>query len=147
MFAGVQAWLGYLNGPLEGFDRFGVPALLPSLSLQIFSCVVAFLLGHLIPIIPDPEESDRFLLWAALRSVLASLLVSTATFELMYLCSRLPVITDVSLSHSFRPWTRIFPMALGASVLPTVYVFLNNAVNGAVAKRWRQSFPGSLRRS
>jgi hypothetical protein len=38
-------------------------------------------------------------------------------------------------------------MALGASVLPTVYVFLNNAVNGAVAKRWRQSFPGSLRRS
>jgi hypothetical protein len=57
------------------------------------------------------------------------------------------VITDVSLSHSIRPWTRIIPMALGASVLPTIYVFLNNAVNGAVAKRWRQSFPGSLRRS
>jgi hypothetical protein len=117
------------------------------LSLQIFSCVVAFLLGHLIPLIPDPEDSDRFLLWAALRSVLTGVMVSMAFFELMYLCSRFPVITDVSLSHSLRPWTGIIPMALGVSVLPTVYVFLNNAVNGAVAKRWRQSFPGSLRRS
>jgi hypothetical protein len=137
----IQLWPGYLNGPLEPLDRFGVPPLLPDVPLQIFACILAFLVGYGYQSVPDPRESDLFLLCAALRSLMIGIVVAAFFFEFFYFLSRMPMISNVSLSHSFRPWTRIIPVALGASVLPTWWAFFNFAGNGWVAKRSRRSNP------
>jgi hypothetical protein len=141
LLALIQLWPGHLNGPLEALDSFGVPPLLRDVPLQIFACIIAFLVGYGFQRIPDPEESDRFLLCAALRSLLIGIAIAAVFFEFGYFMSRMPMISDVSLSHSLRPWTRIIPVALGVSVLPTWWAFFNFAGNGWVAKRSRRSNP------
>jgi len=133
LLAVLQLGPGHLNGPLEPLDRFGVPPLLPDWWLQLFACFIAFLLGYGFSLIPHPEDSDHFLVCAAARSLLVGIMAAAAVFEIAYFCSRLPMISDVSLSHALRPWTRILPLAFGAAILPTWWLLFSD-----VAKRARR---------
>lgn len=95
----------------EGLD--GSP-LYPHVLLRVLSCglgaglAAAGLSFHLRPVRPPGAGH-------LLRAAVPALLAAVFLFEYLYFISRLPAISPVSLSLSFRPWTRIMS--------PTLVVF------------------------
>jgi hypothetical protein len=135
VLAAMEIALIHMDHQLDqALPRLDGPALFPALNLRVFGCLVAFLLGWAFFLLPSPIGSDRILTFAALRSLMVGLITAALVFQFLYFFSRFPAVSDVSLSATLRPWTRILPAAVGMSAVATWFSFFGFAQHAYDAK-------------
>lgn len=90
----------------DTWEGLEVPPLYPHVVFRVLSCglvtglAAAGVSFHLRPALPFGAGN-------LLRATVPALLAALFIFELLYFTSRMPAISPVSLSLSFRPWTRL----------------------------------------
>lgn len=130
-FFGIMHY-GNLKACSEISEALELPALFTgqvSQGISLFLIMAIAWLASSINVVRAQESPNRALL---IRGLLLACISGFLIFEWMYLISRFPAISLVSLSLSFRPWTRLLPPSIVGTLVLWPFWFL--ILHGTKAK-------------